>query len=258
MRKRTGWLWLLTALLWFGVTGALALQQQTTFLPFMVYRAPAISTPVLTYTPPPVTPTYTPPAGVDPSLLPIVGHTSYTSPLGRHIVGEVENRTTFPVGLVTIRVTLYDAQGNQLGMVSTLPFAYRVPPGERACFNLITPNNLIAWSRYELTVLNALGPLSPRPRLTILDVRPGISPFGTYTLSGKVRNDENYPVALVVVFGTLYDRNGNILDCARPLDVPTLDSLAPGATADFTITFGQPPTAVGSYRVEADGDPATP
>ena len=264
MRKRTALPLMLTLVLWLGLTTTIALAQQITFLPLVANRSEFRATPTpvftytppLTYTPPPIpTPTYTPPAAVDPSLVPVVGHTTYTSLLGRHIAGEVENRATFPVTAVFVRIQLYDAADNLIGEMIVPPFGYGMDPEQKACFNVITPSDFGNWTRYEMATESALGPASPRPRLTILNVRPALSPFGTFALNGTVRNDDSRTVEGVVVFGSLYDRNGNFIDCARPLDMAVIESLAPGDAVDFTITFGQPPTAVGSYQVAADGLP---
>ncbi len=241
-----------------------ALLPNVLYMPWVANRAPAMTitptpgwtyTPPLTYTPPPTptlppTPTYTPPSAVDPALVPVLSHTTYTSPLGRHIVGEIRNEASFPIGYISIVARLYSGDTSQERF--TYVFTPHVEPNQKACFNLVTEPTL-TWDRYEVEVYGARGPVANRPRLSILDLTPGISPYGTLQLSGRVRNDESVPLTLVVVVGRLYDATNTLVDCVRPLDLPQIDRLAPGEIRPFTLIFGRAPNPLYTYVVEADG-----
>ncbi len=262
MTRKTWLPIILTMLLLVGTSLALAVGNSPAYFPLVVHNGmPAATptpwftyTPPVTYTPPPIpTPTYTPPSTVSPDLLRIPNtHTTYTSFLYKHIVGEVENLAAYPVSLVFVAVKLYDDQNNLVHEQTGSILAHRIEAGTKACFNIPTQKSL-SWTRYELRVLGATGPVSSRPRLVVLDLVPGTSTYGTFSVSGKVRNDESVPVSQVVTVLTMYDWQGRVLDCARPLDTPYIATMNPGETASFTITAYRPATLPARYTVIADG-----
>lgn len=256
MRRPTAITAMLMVLSLFALMAAGALPQHATFLPLVEYRGQVLgtTTPVATYSPTVVpTPTYTPPSTVSPTLVRILNtHTTYTSLLGRHIVGEVRNLASYPVGAVVIRAGLYDDSNHQLGTVTGSPLLYRIEPNEKVCFNILTPNDVGAWTRYTLDVTQVLGPFPHRPKLAVSNVAPQVSPYNPYMLTGRVRNDESITLWAVTVAGALYDVQGRILDCSHPV-APAIESLAPGATWDFAIPFPRPGVSPASYTVKADG-----
>ncbi len=253
------WSYALVAFLWVllaTLLTTLAAGAYTIYMPFVGYRHVLI--PTLTYTPPSLTPTYTPTpytpvATVSPDLVEILNnHTTYTSPWWKHIVGEVRNKAPFPLGFVTIRARLYDEGNNLTHETAATVLTHRVEPGVDACFNIPLPKDA-TWARYELSVIGAAGPVAPLPRLTILNTNPGMSPYGTFQITGTVRNDQGVSVRSVVVVATLYDVAGKVIDCARTVSPVYYPELAPGATWDFTIVGGRPGAVPAEYMLIADG-----
>jgi len=234
---------------------AAALSTSTLFLPMVGYHMVMLPTPPMTYTPPVVTPTptKTPPGSISPNVVRILTpQATYTSLLGRHIVGEVKNLASFPVAVTGIRAQFYDANNHLLGHVDGAPLLSRIEPNKKACFNILVPSTVDQWSRYELSVTDVVGPLSPRPRLSVYNLQPGISPYNTYMITGKVRNDEGVTLWTVTAAGALYDEQGHIWDCSLPTGT-VIESLAPGETWDIMIIFPRPGVAPATYKVEADG-----
>jgi hypothetical protein len=201
------------------------------------------------------TPTITP----TPTLIPggavvLPNHFSFTTSAGvLHVVGEVQNNTSYILQKVLVTANFYNSSNQWLDTHSELIFLNDLPPNTKTCFNLSldVPEG---WSYYQFDPVTYQTNGEPLPDLTLVSVTGAYnSQLDYYRVSGSVRNDEDVTVYDVRLVGTLYNLTGRVLGCKfTSVSGSFLDS---GDSKSFEILYTERDYVdVATYRVQADGD----
>jgi hypothetical protein len=201
------------------------------------------------------TPTITP----TPTLIPggaviLPNHYAFTTSTGTlHVVGEIQNNTTYTLQRLRVTANFYNSSNQWLETESELVFMNDLPPGAKTCFNLSldVPEG---YSYYQFDPVTYQTNGEPLPDLTLLNVSGAYnSQFDYYRISGSVRNDEDVTVYDVRLVGTLYNLTGKVIGCK-------FTSVAGGYldtddTSSFEILYTERDYVdAATYRVQADGD----
>lgn len=211
--------------------------------------------PTSTLTPAPSpTPTATPtstPVAEPIEVLP--NHTHFTDDQGHlRILGEVRNNTANYLRSIQITAQLLRADGWPLDANVGHTKLSSIPPGDKACFDVLFWNPPPDWSDYELQATYRSGG-APPPNLTASNVAGTFEPTsGWYFITGRIRNDHGGRVEYVKPIGTLYDAAGNVVDCKfNYVDGLHLNN---GQADDFELTYLDRNYAlVDTYRLQIDG-----
>ena len=233
----------LLAILGIAVRAASSLQ---TFFP--IIERP-VSTPTPTLTPVP-TPT---PIPLDVQILPNDSH--YVDSIDYlNVVGEVLNNTSYDLSFVEITATFFNASGQPVDHGSAYIYLEDLPAWGYTCFEISVPVPS-GWAYYQFEAPTYYTDGHPLPNLTILNDGGSYDPtFGSYDITGDVRNDEQVRVTFVSPVATLYNNLGKVVGC----DSTYVDStnLAPGQISSFDITFfSRDYSDVTFYRLQVDAKP---
>jgi len=200
-------------------------------------------TPTLTPTP---SPTLTRPAS---AITVLDNHRAFVDSIDYlHIVGEVKNDTGEKARFVRITANLFDAQ-NQL--IDT-DFGYTsldiLSPGETACFQVLFLG-APAYSYYTFETSFQDTVESSLPIAVFGDSGSYNSVIDDwYEIVGQARNDSNRNAEFVKIIGTLYQSNGQVLDC--DYTYTNADILTPQQVSTWKITFSNALNGtVSSYRL---------
>ncbi|MDW8099810.1 MAG: FxLYD domain-containing protein [Anaerolineae bacterium] len=210
------------------------------------------ATPTPTSTPTPVIGTPTP--SPTPTTPPVLGdvivrsHRSYRVGNALVVVGEVLNRGTADVYSVTLSAAFYDADGR---LIATQVGATLLPwtgPGQTNPFRLEMANAPGTIKRYELSLRWDDVSVLDFVRLTLVsqEVRRI-----ERVVAGQVRNDHPFPVTGIQIAATFYDIRGNVLEAIR--GIVETETIAPGATANYTIQVAEPELPFERLEVQVQG-----
>lgn len=208
------------------------------------------------------TPTPTPTATPTPTPLPITvnnNHSSFAhSDGGYSVVGEITNNTGSYAWNIQVGAKFYKyGQSEPVATISQpVHFIFRLKPGRKTCFALDTWSGSINdWDYYVFDEVTAFFDSTSPPSINIVGGVTALIKPGEYELSGLVQNDYSGTVYNARVQGTLYDKNGTVLDCRWAYALPP--TLAAGQMAGFVVDFSSRwdgYNAVRSYRVERQGE----
>lgn len=202
---------------------------------------------------PTVTPTSTPtliPGGV----VVINNHTSYTTTPGRlHVVGEVQNNTSYTLQNVKVTAKFYNSSNQLLDTRSAFTFMNDLPAGNKTCFN-ISLDAPSGWKTYQFEPVTYLTNGEPLPNLTAYNISASYSSqYKYYRIAGSVRNNENVTVYDVRPVGTVYNITNRVIGCEFTL--VSGYSLNPGASSSFEILFlDRDYIDATTYRLQVDGN----
>ena len=176
-----------------------------------------------------------------PTPLPfgVRGVAFYETPVGSlWCLGEIVNTTDVTLANVQVRVTLFDAAGNQATEADASAAADLIPPGGRSPFSILFTSPPAAWASPQVTIVRgeAAGPLADSYVPMVVEAM-GQSAGPQFQVSGVVRNESAERTAgSVTVIVTTYDDQGSVTG-TRQAQVELEGALAPGATVPFTMLF---------------------
>lgn len=169
-----------------------------------------------------------------------------------HVAGEVLNETNDYLRLVRVTVNVFGTGGELIETGTTYVILDSVPPGERACFEVLV-GTLSSWGSYDFEPLqyDDDGPLPLN--LVVLNDSGVYNPsLQWYRILGQVRNDQGTRVEYVSPVITVYGAADSVLGCGSTYVAST--HLNAGQTSSFeTQFFGQRYANVASYRIQVDG-----
>jgi hypothetical protein len=201
------------------------------------------------------TPTVTATAATPPATsTPIPGtvflgsHQGFATDGGYVVVGEVLNGEAFPVFNVKVIGSFYDSNGNLVAAQESLVELAQIEPELSSPVKLqVADNGTI--SRYELTLVWDEISIVDYEELTI--VSQEARDENGLTIGGELRNDGSVTVKEIVTVVTFYDASGAVVDVYRgTVDTATL---APNATATYTIRVANPDLEYDHFSVQAQG-----
>lgn len=229
----------------------------------------ATATPSRTFTPSPTrTPTGTPTRAATPT--PTVTATAATPPatptaipdtvfLGSHqgfatdasymVVGEVINGESFPVFNVKVIGSFYDSSGNLVAAQESMADLAQIEPELSSPVKLQVANSGGSISRYELTLVWDEISIVDYEELTILSQE--VRTDSGLAVVGELRNDGSVTVKEIVTVVTFYDSAGQVVEVAQ--GTVSSSTLAPNATASYTIQVPNPDLAYDHFIVQAQG-----
>lgn len=169
-----------------------------------------------------------------------------------HVLGEVYNGTSTNLWFIMVAVDFYDSNGALLGSAFAYVNLESLAPGQRTCFDVVH-EEMAGVTGYSFQPLTYYTDASGPPALAVTDSSGSYDgEWGTYGITGHVRNDHGVQVAYVSVIGTLYDSVSTVVGC--DLVYADNDTLAPGESSAFSLSFlGRDYSDVTSYRLQADG-----
>jgi hypothetical protein len=150
------------------------------------------------------------------------------------IVGEVQNNTNVPMGLVWIDAIVYDSNNKVLGTSDYNPPELDViPPGGKSPY--ITGSE---WIGATTCKLQAQGMESELPRRDLIILSHERFDDGKFLrIRGEVQNIGTTPADHVELVGTFYDASGKVIDVDS--HHTTLDTIPAGGTSPFELTTGR-------------------
>jgi len=177
-----------------------------------------------------------------PAPLPfgVRGVAFYETPVGSlWCLGEIVNPTDVTLTNVQVRVTLFDADGNQAAEADAFATADLIPPVGRSPFSILFTRPPEVWTSPQVTIIRgeAAGALADSYVPIGVVEAIGQSAGPQFQVSGVVRNESAEQAAgSVSVIVTTYDDQGAVTG-TRQAQVELGELLAPGATAPFTLLF---------------------
>jgi hypothetical protein len=162
--------------------------------------------------------------------LEILSHQSFLRGEWFHIVGEVRNNASTPMGSVSVAATLYDNSGSVTGTGFTFTLLDVIPSESRAPFDIST-DEWAGTANYELQVQGRPDHL-PRQGLVIVSHDHYVDRRWLH-VRGAVKNTGTTPAVFVRLVVTLYDAAGDVVgvDFAYTRRI----ILPPGRTSPFEI-----------------------
>ena len=193
-----------------------------------------------------------------PTPLPfgVRGIAFYETPVGSlWCLGEIVNTTDFTLTNVQIHVTLFDAAGEPLAEADAFAAVDLIPPGERSPFGILFTTSPSGWASPQVTIVRggAAGALADS-YVPIAVTEAESQPSGSqFQVSGVVQNTSAEQAAgSVSVVVTTYDAQGLVTGFRRGT-VGNEDTLAPDATAPFTLLFTYHGDVPADFNVVAVG-----
>jgi hypothetical protein len=150
------------------------------------------------------------------------------------ILGQVINRMPMAREDVQVVATFFDTDSNERAARSETVAFQRLPSGEHAPFKLDVPAGNFA--SYTLRI-EAGSDAQLRPATVKIVNRHVHQDRDGLVITGTVRNAGKSNEDSVEVMVSLFDQAGHLLDCDSG---PTDESLAPGASARFEVSFERP------------------
>ncbi len=193
-----------------------------------------------------------------PMPFPIEGVAFYETPVGSlWCLGEVVNSTESSLENVTLRVTLYNAAGQELLGGNVTAALDMIPPGERAPFGILFASPPASFDQFRVAPVRAEALAEPAGRhatLEIAQVEAGlVGPL--FEVSGSVTNPAQFGVTSVTVVVTTYDAEG-LVTGFRQARLP--DDLPPSASVAFSVSLMPNDGLPDSYHIAAQGRLAGP
>lgn len=217
------------------------------------YMESAAFTPTPTHTPTPI-PTLTPipTATATPSVAPtdvvLLGSRTFLWGGDLYLVGDLRNYASSyrTAGMLTL--TFYDSFNRVVATWTTQAFDYAIAPGARTSF-LVRGTPPPGWVRYAVSFTPS--DTSFRPLNLGVEGVSLATQAGALYFRGQVRNNDTRPAELPLVYATLYDSSGQILNTGwQPITTP----ITVGASLPFTVPVEGPIEGMASYAVRAYAD----
>lgn len=172
-------------------------------------------------------------------------------------LGEVVNSSEWSLENVQLRVTLHNAAGEELIGGDVSAALDLIPPGGRAPFGILFASPPENYDRFLVRPIRAEASSEAASRYAALEMdQVEASPVGPlFEVTGNVTNPAQHAVTLVMVVVTTYDAEG-LVTAFRQAKLP--DDLAPGGSAEFSISLMPHNGVPDSYHVAVQGRPVVP
>ena len=191
-----------------------------------------------------------------PQPLGVRGVAFYETPVGSlWCLGEIVNTTNVPITNVQVRVMLFDAVGERVAEADTFAAVDLISPGERSPFGILFTKPPANWANSQVTLVRgeAAGEMSDSYVSISLAEVTGQPSGPQFHVSGVARNNSGEQNAgSVRVIATTYDDQG-VVTGMRQTKAEIDGSLAPGATAPFSLLFSFHGDAPADFNVVALG-----
>lgn len=132
-----------------------------------------------------------------------------------HVVGEVYNGLTAPLGQITVDVRVYDGYGEAVATGSGWSLVNTVMPGMLGPFDIvITGADVLRAQDYTATIDYAVR----SPKSQVIDVTSATlerSSQGDLFITGTVVNRGQATANMIAIVATIYDTDGNVATVAR-------------------------------------------
>jgi hypothetical protein len=166
----------------------------------------------------------------------IQNDSSYISTIGNyHIVGEVLNSGDTWLQFVKVTAIMKDANGEVVDVRFTYAQGERLPPNERAPFDVFEIDTAKSAQITSYTLALEFDAVAPIENLLqIQSQSSSTDSVGWYEVVGEVKNNGPATSSFTKVVGTFYDAQGKVVGVdfayTSPADIP------PGQTYGFKIT----------------------
>jgi hypothetical protein len=170
-----------------------------------------------------------------------------------HILGEVSNHTQASLRSIQIPFDLYDTNGQVIASGEASPILTSLPVNDRTCFEAILPLPAsLAYYRFGTPTYLTGAPLLLN--LSLLQPVGAYDPnFGSYDVTGQIRNDSSVTVRYISPVGTLYNAAGAVIGCDYTYVVTY--TLGPGTTSAFSLSFASRDYSdADHFRLQIDGE----
>ncbi|MFK7800490.1 MAG: FxLYD domain-containing protein [Anaerolineae bacterium] len=198
--------------------------------------------------PPPATPVF---SGDQPTPLPIQTDLKSVSLFpdgagGLWVLGEVSNTADYFLENARLEITLFGANGLEVGQGETWSAAALIGPGETAPFSILFPQKPAGNLQASVKVINGFTildlPQNDNRYFRLTAAEPSLTSEGNVvTIEGKIANEGGQVTTQIVAIATVYDSSRRLIGFAK---FPQEGSLNPGDEADYKHVFivpgGQP------------------
>lgn len=137
-----------------------------------------------------------------------------------HIVGEIQNELSAPLGQIRLTATIYDGHGDVVSVADGWSLINTVMPGMKGPFDIIlagpTASQAVSYTIEADYVILA-------PKSQVIDVTSAElkrSGQGDLFITGTVANRGDTTANMISIVATLYDRDGNVATVARSQHEP--------------------------------------
>lgn len=192
------------------------------------------------------------PASPTPAVTPleILSSQGYADSIGfYHVIGEVRNNTSAPMGFVEIVATLYDDSGGVTGTSFTYSTLEVIPPAGKSPFDIIM-TEATGTTKYKLQVQGNEASLG-RQDLVIAGESINTDAIGFTHIQGEVQNTGSQPATFVELIGTIYDADGNVVGVG--FTYTTLDTIPAGGASPFDLILQSRP-GLDHYEIQVQGE----
>jgi len=164
------------------------------------------------------------------------------------VIGEVQNKNTFPVTGVKLGVSFYDGTGKMLEYKTGTTLLKVIPAGGKVPFSISSKQDP---SITDISV-NLTGFNSSPARQQVLVITPGTLEISDQlVLSGTIINSGTILTSNTTIYLVSYDAFGRVVDIA--IATPQPDDIGVGKTSVFTI--GSTPNSITkSFKLVAESD----
>ena len=166
---------------------------------------------------------------------------------GLVLVGEVRNDDAAPVNVAVVATLLSHDQQQIASEGCFDSIDHFLLPGQVSPFRIIFPNQML--SEVGSIRMEPSGTLVSAPSIPALTVQDEkINPAPDASLTGEVVNPTGNPISIVHIFGTLYDKKGNVIwmvdkylsralypETPTPFNIPIPEDLARKVASQRTI-----------------------
>jgi hypothetical protein len=169
-------------------------------------------------------------------------HPYYTDRL--IIVGEVQNTGSNVIDQIAVTGTFYAPDETIFMQNTVLTLTTQILPNQKSPFYLtFSPDNILVstnWTSQDVTDYNITVTYAPTTEarqykdLTITSQSEATDAYGSYYVSGTVKNTGTESTNKTWVVATFYNSTGSVVSVGYS-EVLIPNSIAPGGTADFTI-----------------------
>ncbi len=164
------------------------------------------------------------------------------------VIGEVQNKNTFPVTGVKLGVSFYDGAGKMLEYKTGTTLLKVIPAGGKAPFSISSKQDP---SITDISV-NLTGFNSSPARQQVLVITPGILEISDQLiLSGTIINHGTILTSSTTIYLLSYDAFGRVVGIATATPQP--DDIGVGKTSVFTIS-STPNSITKSFKLVAESD----
>ena len=193
-----------------------------------------------------------------PIAFSIEGMICYEEPAGSlWCMGEVANSTEASIENIQLRVTLYNAAGEELMGGDVFTALDLVPSGQRAPFGILFASPPDSYDRFLAVPIRAESSLEPANRYAVLQVvADDASSVGSlFQITGSVTNPGQQSVTSITVVVTTYDPEGNVTGFRQ---AKMSEAIAAGESADFAISLMPYGDVPANYTVGVQGHLTNP